>query len=129
MSGNKNQVTIEGNLVRDPVMITTPNGATVCNFSIDSNRFYKKGDEFEKEVSYFDVQCWQDLADYANNNCHKGTPVEIKGRLKQDRWVNREGVNQSKVIIVAESVDIRQRQSYQDKGNFYQPAQREECPF
>jgi single-strand DNA-binding protein len=125
MASHRNELTIEGNLTRDPELRVTQRGMSVCNFSIASNRFRKVGGEFEKETSFFDIQCWNDTADYVYNNVHKGTPVEVKGRLKQDSWADRNGQNKSKVIIVAESVYIQQRKQYSNpQGN-----QTEGCPF
>jgi len=123
MASDKNDVIIAGNLVRDPEMRSTPRGTPVCTFSIASNRFYKSGDNFEKETSFFDVQCWANLAYDVNNNCRKGTPVEVKGRLKQERW-QKDGVNHNRIIIVAESVNVIQRQGYQKPQE-----QHENCPF
>jgi len=122
MASDKNIVEIAGNLTRDPIMRTTNSRYSVCNFSIASNCYRKKDNGFEKETSFFDVQCWGNLALDVNNNCQKGTPVEIKGRLKQEHW-QYDGQNKSRIVIVAENVDVQRRQERQ--GN----PQTEECPF
>ena len=44
MARSFNQVTLMGNLTRDPELRTTPNGATVCSFSLALNRSYKNSD-------------------------------------------------------------------------------------
>jgi len=121
MASNQNSVLIEGNIVRDPVTKTIPSGTTVCNFTIASNRFYKKGEDFEKETSYFDIQCWGKIADYVNMSCGKGTPVKILGRLKQDRW-QQEGQNKSRIVIVAGEVSVQQRQERQYDNLEHEPA-------
>ena len=110
MASDKNFVEIAGNLTRDPEMRSTPKGMPVLNFSIASNRYRKNGDEFEKETSYFDVQCWDKLAENVYSECRKGTPVKVTGRLKQDRWTGRDGKNASKIIIVADNVNRQERQ-------------------
>jgi single-strand DNA-binding protein len=117
MASDKNELTVAGNLTRDPVMRSTPRGMAVCNFSIANNKYRKNGDVFEKETSFFDVQCWGDLAETVYNGCGKGTPVEVKGRLKQDRWTDRKGKNISKVIIVADGVTKQERQQRQPDDN------------
>jgi single-strand DNA-binding protein len=61
----------------------------------------------EKEVSFFDVESWGKLAESAKNNGHKGRGVRVVGRLKQDRWQDREGKAESKVSIVAEHLEFR----------------------
>jgi single-strand DNA-binding protein len=102
-----NSILIEGNLVRDPTYKETAKGTPVCTFSIASNRFYKSGDNVEKEVSFFDVETWAKLAEQCYNLGHKGRGVRVVGRLKQDRWTDGDGKARSKVAIVAEHVEFR----------------------
>jgi len=100
-----NLIAIEGNLTRDPEMKYTSGGSAVCNLSIASNRSYKKGDGYVKEVSFFDVTCWGKTAEACSENLTKGRGVRVVGRLKQDRW-GQEGNARSRVVIVADHVDF-----------------------
>jgi single-strand DNA-binding protein len=104
---NLNSILIEGTLTKDPVVRETAKGTTVCNFSIASNRYYKKDSDFEKEVSFFDVETWARLAESCGNNGKKGRGVRVVGRLKQERWNGTDGKTHSKVVIVAEHVEFR----------------------
>jgi single-strand DNA-binding protein len=104
---NLNSILIEGNLVRDPLLKSTPKGTPVCTFSIVSNRFYKGNNCLEKEVSFFNIETWSKLAEYCYNQGHKGRGVRIVGRLKQDRWTGSDGKPYSKISIVAEHVEFR----------------------
>jgi single-strand DNA-binding protein len=104
---NLNSILIEGNLVRDPEFRTTPKGTPVCTFSIASSRYFKQDSGMEKEVSYFNVESWGKLAEQVNNLGHKGRGVRVVGRLKQERWQDRDGKAQSKVVIVAEHTEFR----------------------
>ena len=130
MASNLNQVCIEGNLTKDPEMRYTAKGMHVLHLSIASNRYRKNGDEFEKETSYFDVQCWDKLAENVYNECRKGTPVIVTGRLKQDRWMGRDGKNASKIIIVADNVNRQERQPREHQEDYPQIQEHQEgCPF
>ncbi|MCL1993162.1 MAG: single-stranded DNA-binding protein [Spirochaetes bacterium] len=104
---NLNSILIEGNLVRDPQIRSTPKGTQVCTLSLASNRFYKQGEGFEQEVSFFDVETWAKLAETCFNNGRKGRGIRVVGRLKQDRWNDSEGKPHSRVTIVAEHVEFR----------------------
>jgi single-strand DNA-binding protein len=104
---NLNSVLIEGNLVRDPLLRSTPKGTPLCTFSLASNRFFKQDSGMEKEVSFLDVEAWGKLADHCYNLGHKGRGVRVVGRLKQDRWIGSDGKNHSRVTIVAEHVEFR----------------------
>ena len=102
-----NSILIEGNLTRDPELKATPKGTAVCSFSVASNRFYKQDEEYQKEVSFFDVETWAKLAESCAEYLEKGRGVRVVGRLKQDRWQDQEGNPRSKVKIVAEHVEFK----------------------
>jgi single-strand DNA-binding protein len=104
---NLNSILIEGNLVRDAETRTTSKGTSVCTFPIASNRFYKQDTVLEKEVSFFTVETWAKLAENVGNLGRKGRGVRVVGRLKQDRWNDTSGKQQSRVVIVAEHVEFR----------------------
>jgi single-strand DNA-binding protein len=104
---NLNSILIEGNLVRDPLLRSTPKGTQVCTFTLASNRFYKQDTGLEKEVGFFDVETWARLAENCYNLGHKGRGVRVVGRLKQDRWSGSDGKPHSKISIVAEHVEFR----------------------
>jgi single-strand DNA-binding protein len=104
---NLNSVLIEGNMVRDPIVRSTPKGTQVCNFSIASNRYYRQDTNFEKEVGFFDVEAWGRLIDTCVSQGRKGRGVRVVGRLRQGRWTGDDGKNHSKVCIVAEHVEYR----------------------
>lgn len=102
-----NSILLEGNLVRDPESRNTPAGSQVCNFAVASDRFYKQNDALEKEVSYFDVEAWSRLGQTCAETLKKGRGVRVVGRLKQDRWMDPEGKQRTKVKIVAEHVEFK----------------------
>jgi single-strand DNA-binding protein len=61
----------------------------------------------QEEVSYFDVESWGKLAETVADTGHKGRGVRVVGRLKQNRWTDQEGRNQSRIVIVAEHIEFR----------------------
>ena len=104
---NLNSVLLEGNMVRDPMSRTTERGTPVCTFTIASNRFYRQDSVIEREVCFFDIEAWGNLADTCENTGRKGRGVRVVGRLKQDRWTGVDGKNHSKIVIVAEHIEYR----------------------
>ena len=102
-----NSVLVEGNLTRDPSLAATPKGTPVCNFSVASNRYYRLNDDWQEEVSFFDVESWSRLAERCGDELHKGRGVRVVGRLKQDRWEDKDGNPRSRMKIVAEHVEFR----------------------
>jgi single-strand DNA-binding protein len=104
---NLNSILIEGNLVRDPLVRSTPRGTHVCTFSLASNRYHKQDAHYEQEVSFFDVETWAKLAEDCGSLGRKGRGVRVVGRLKQNRWTGADGKQHSKIAIVAEHVEFR----------------------
>lgn len=103
------QVVIEGNLVRDPEKVLVgSNGRVMGKFSIAVNRYFKRANaEPMEEVMYIGVQVWGGLAEGCLNYLKKGRGVRVVGRLRQERWEDKEGGNREKIIVVAEHVEFK----------------------
>lgn len=99
-----NTVTLIGNVTRDPELRFMPTGAALASFGVAVNRRWKKGDDWEEEVHYFDVTAWRDLAEHIADSVVKGTRVVVVGRLQQRRWETDSGESRSKVEVVADEV-------------------------
>jgi single-strand DNA-binding protein len=66
-------------------------------------------DTFKKdEAHFFDVAVWGKPAEIALQYCKKGDLAIISGRLTQETW-EKEGEKRSKVVIVAERVELPPR--------------------
>lgn len=99
---------IAGNLTRDPELRTTPNGATVCGFSVAVNRTFKDASGEQKEtVSFIDCSAWGKLGEMINQYAKKGSGVLISGRLDQRSWEDKNsGQKRSRVEIVVEDFNF-----------------------
>jgi single-strand DNA-binding protein len=99
-----NQVVIMGNLTKDPDLRTTPNGGSVCSFSMALNRNYKDtNDEWTEATDYVDVVAWSSLAERTAKYISKGRPVLVHGRLQSRTW-EKDGQKHSKVEVVAQEI-------------------------
>ena len=112
---NLNSILVEGNLTKDPELGQTPKGTAVCKFTITSICFYKLDDEYQKEVSFFDVTARARLAENCGEYLKKGRGVRIIGRLKQDRWKGIDGY-QSRVYIIADHVEFMPEYGGKENG-------------
>lgn len=102
-----NSLVIEGNLVRDAIVKETQNGNYVSNFSIAVNRSVKTHNgEVHKEVSFFDVETWGDLAKDMSKKGTRGTRIRMVGRIKQNRWTGSDGKNYSRINIIADHIEF-----------------------
>ena len=104
MSGNS--VTLVGNLTRDPELRYTPAGAATCQFGLAVNRRWqnRQTQEWEEATSFFDVTCWQQLAENVAESVQKGTRIVVTGRLDQRSWETQEGEKRSKVEVIADEI-------------------------
>lgn len=104
MARSFNQVTLMGNLTRDPELRTTPNGQSVCNFSLALNRSYKGQDgEWKEMTDFVDIIAWGPLGERVAQYLTKGRPALVSGRLQSRSW-EQEGQKRSKVEVVANDV-------------------------
>jgi single-strand DNA-binding protein len=103
MSSN---VTVVGNLTRDPELRYTPNGAPVATFGVAVNRRWqnRESQQWEESTSFFNVTCWRDLAQNVSESLEKGSRVLVTGRLEQRSWETQQGERRSVVEIVADEV-------------------------
>lgn len=103
--------TLVGNLVADPVLSYTANGAAKLAFSVAVNHVWRDAQgEQQKKVSYFDCVVWRDTAEAAADVLEKGVGVVITGRLEQRSWEDKEtGAKRSKVEVVVDDVAVNVR--------------------
>lgn len=101
-----NTVTLVGNATREPEVRYTPSGQTVVTFGLAVNRRWqnKTTNEWEEQVSFFDVKCWGQMGENVAESIPRGTRVVVTGRLEQRSWESDAGEKRSKVEVVADEV-------------------------
>lgn len=105
---NLNSIILEGNLVRDAALAEPVPGFKKCMFSMGVNRFYKnKNNEAVNEASFFDVEAYNQVAEYCSKKATKGRGVRVVGRLKQDTWKDTSGKTASRIYVVAEHIEYK----------------------
>ena len=106
MENALNMSLVEGRLTRDPDLFYTKNGNGICKFDIAINSNFKTNGEQNSEVSFISVNTWNKVADACSQYLKKGSKVRVKGRLKQDSWVTKNGEKRKKIYIEASGVDF-----------------------
>ena len=95
-----NQVTVMGNLVRDPELKYTPAGAAICNMRMAVNDGYYKEAEWTSTPVFIDVAVFGDKGVTAGN-LRKGERVIVVGKLRYEEWEGRDGNKRSAIKIAA----------------------------
>lgn len=102
---NVNNITVLGNLTRDPELRFTPSGSPVVNFGIAvSRRWQNNVGEWQEDVNYVDVVAWRSLAENCSESLKKGDRVLLNGRLQMRTWETADGQTRNKIEIVARVV-------------------------
>jgi single-strand DNA-binding protein len=101
-----NNVTLTGNITRDPELRFTPSGQAVATFGLAVNRRWqnRQTNEWEEQVSFFDVKCWAQMAENVSESLTRGSRVVVTGRLEQRSWETDNGDKRSKVEVVADEI-------------------------
>lgn len=116
-----NQAIILGNLTRDPELRNTPNGQTVANFGMATNRRWTdKNGEKQEAAEFHNVVCWGKLAEIAGQILHKGGKALVVGRLQTRSWDGQDGVKRSTTEIVASELSALSPKG--SEGSYSRPA-------
>ena len=125
MARSLNQVTLMGNLTRDPELRQTPNGQNVCGFSLALNRSYRDANgEWQEATDYIDIVAWGPLGERVSQYLSKGRRCLVQGRLQSRSW-EQEGQKRSKVEVLANDVtflDGRGENASADQEEVSKPA-------
>ena len=94
-----NKVIVSGRAVKD-AEYKEVEGLKIATFMLACN--------YDDKVNYLPVTCFNGLAEnVAEPFISKGKALQIEGRLKQDRFENEEGVNVSRIKIIAEKIILQ----------------------
>lgn len=109
MAKSLNQVTLMGNLTRDPELRQTPSGQSVGSFSLALNRSYKnEAGEWQEATDYVDAVVWGKLAEQVSESLSKGSKALVSGRLQSRSW-EQDGVKKNKLEVLATDVTFIDR--------------------
>jgi len=101
-----NRVSMIGNLVADPQVREVGEGKLVADFRLALDPPGAKRNDPDRpagEAIFVDVEVWDRMAENAGQYLSKGSPVLIEGRLKMDRWEDKEtGKNRSKLKVAGD---------------------------
>ena len=127
MSG-VNKVILIGNLGKDPEVRYSDNGIAVANMSIATTENYKnkEGDRVS-QTEWHDVVLWRGLAEIAEKYLKKGSSVYIEGKIRTNKWVDKDENTRYKTEILADKLNMLGRSVNSDDNNT--PSTEDDLPF
>jgi single-strand DNA-binding protein len=84
-------ITVVGNLTREPELRFTNGGKGVASFGIAVSRRYQVNGEWQEKTSFFNVSAWDNLGENVAATLTKGMRVIVSGRLEVREYEAREG--------------------------------------
>lgn len=100
-----NHVVLVGRVTKDTELRYMTSGTALCRFSLAVNRSFKKDNEWQDEVSFFDLTLFGEKASSLYKYLVKGTRIAVQGSLQQERWEHN-GQKQSKVAVIVNSLQL-----------------------
>ena len=100
------QITLIGNLGRDPEMRYTASGVPVTSFSVAVNESWtgRDGQRQDKTV-WFRVTTWERQAETCNQYLAKGQRVLVVGRMEEPNvWTDQSGNARAGLDVTAQTV-------------------------
>jgi single-strand DNA-binding protein len=95
---NLNRVLLMGHLTKDVELRYTATNVAVGNFTLAVNT--KKGKEAKDEVLFVDVVAIGKQAETISQYCKKGSAIFVEGRLRLQRWQDKNGNNKQRLDVV-----------------------------
>ena len=92
-----NKLTIIGNLTKDPDLRSTPDGISVCSFTVAVNRKYRR--EGEPEADYFRVTVWRERGENCAKWLRKGSKVCVIGAVSVTTYTGNDGTTKAALEI------------------------------
>ena len=113
-----NKIVLIGNLTHDPETRSTPNGVTVCSFTIAVNRrFASQGGE--KQTDFFRINAWRQLGDLCARYLTKGRMVAGIGELQARTYEAKDGTTRLSLDVSADEVELLSPKGQEDGSANY----------
>ena len=100
-----NSSIIIGRLTAQPELKTTPNGVSVCSFSVAVERKIK-GADGKAIVDFIDCVAWRNTAEFLCKWFNKGVRIAIKGELQTRFYKDKDGKQHKVYEILVDELDF-----------------------
>lgn len=117
-----NLVVMSGNLGNDVDYKSFQNGSVAnMNLAVDESYRNRQTGEMVPKVQWFRLVAYKGWADYANKHLRKGSKIQIKGKLNNSSWVDKQ-TNQKRysteiIVEFMERLDWNKDQSQNNNQN------------
>lgn len=117
-----NQIVLIGHLTADPTTRATPNGVTVCSFTIGVTR-NRKDQNGERVSDFFRINTWRQTADFCGKYLTKGSRVAVTGELNLNSYKGKDGQTRYSLDVQADHVENLTEKKAETKSTSDQPTE------
>jgi len=124
-----NKVILVGHLGKDPEVRHLESGASVANFTLATNDYYKdKSGTRVERTEWHNITAWRGLAEVAEKYLKKGHQIYVEGKIRTRQYQDKD--NQTRYIteIVADEITMLGGRPHAD-GQQSQPQMAEAQTF
>lgn len=97
-----NTVILTGRLTANPELKTTPNGVSVCSFTIANEFGYGEN----KKTSFIPIVAWRGAAEVVAKHFTKGNMIGVEGSVQTRKYQDKDGNNRTAFEVVANNVQF-----------------------
>ncbi len=122
-----NIVVLMGRLTADPELRTTPNGISVCRFTLAVDRNYAKQGT-ERQTDFINCTAWRQTAEFVSRYFVKGQLVAVNGSIQTGSYTDNNGNKKYTTDVIVDNVNFTgdrrdggNTRSGSYSGNSYQP--------
>ena len=102
-----NKTILIGNVGGTPEVRTLDSGTKVANFSLATNENYTKKDGTKiEQTEWHRLEVWGNLANVAETIIKKGDRICIEGKIRTEKWEDKEGNPKTSVKIRVERIEL-----------------------
>jgi single-strand DNA-binding protein len=107
MANDLNQCNFIGRLGKDIETRYIPSGDAIASFSIAIGSQWKdKNGEKQESTEWINVSVFGKLAEICGKYLEKGSQVFVSGRMKTDKYTDKEGIERYSTKIIADKMQM-----------------------
>lgn len=113
-----NRVILVGRLTKNPEIRKTPNGASICKFTLAVSRKVKA--QGQPDTDFISCVAWNKTADLMYQYLKKGSLIGVDGRLQTGKFTNNNGETIYTCDVMVESLQFLDKKEEAQNNNVNQ---------
>lgn len=104
MAISRNNVSLLGNLGKDPEIRTTKSDLEVVTFSLATNESYNQGDKRVQRTEWHRCVAFGKKAKLIQESVKKGSRVLVEGKIRYSNYKDKNGIERLSVDIMVDDI-------------------------